>query len=90
MLERRDKKSRMRTCFTFCLPGRPKVNAGGACGAGLAGRDLLRISASATVDTVRQAHERHRFRWAPARLLRDDILIDELVQWMVQDASLRR
>jgi hypothetical protein len=35
-LESRDKKSRIPACFTFCLPGRPKVNAGGACGAGLA------------------------------------------------------
>jgi hypothetical protein len=54
-----------------------------------AGRDLLSISASTTVDTVRQAQERHRF-CDPARLLRDDILTDELVQWMVQDASLFR
>jgi hypothetical protein len=34
------------TGFTFCLPGSPKVNAGGACGAWLPGRELLRISAS--------------------------------------------
>ena len=37
-----------RTCFTLCLPGSPKVNAGGACGAWLPGRELLRISASTT------------------------------------------
>jgi hypothetical protein len=34
--------------FTLCLPGSPKVNAGGACGAWLPGRELLRISASTT------------------------------------------
>jgi hypothetical protein len=34
-----------RPCFTLCLPGSPKVNAGGACGAWLPGRELLRISA---------------------------------------------
>src|SRR5882762_8137035 len=32
--------------FTLCLPGRPKVNTGGACGAWLPGRELSRISAS--------------------------------------------
>src|SRR6202051_1256069 len=31
--------------FTLCLPGSPKVHAGGACGAWLPGRELLRISA---------------------------------------------
>ena len=34
-----------RTKFTLCLPGSPKVNAGGACGAWLPGRELSRISA---------------------------------------------
>src|SRR3954454_9707561 len=42
-------KSRpVRTYFTLCLPGSPKVNAGGACGAWLPGRELVRISASTT------------------------------------------
>jgi hypothetical protein len=29
------------TGFTFCLPGSPKVNAGGACGAWLPGREFV-------------------------------------------------
>jgi hypothetical protein len=42
-------KSRpVRGYFTLCLPGSPKVNAGGAYGAWLPGRELLRISASTT------------------------------------------
>ncbi len=32
--------------FTVCLPGSPKVNAGGACSAWLPGRELSRITAS--------------------------------------------
>jgi hypothetical protein len=32
--------------FTFCLPVGPKVNAGGAKGVWLPGRELVRISAS--------------------------------------------
>ena len=39
--------------FTLCLPGSPKVNAGGACGAWLPGREQLRISAS-TIATREQ------------------------------------
>jgi hypothetical protein len=45
-LPRRQIKTRPAgSCFTLCLPGSPKVNAGGACGAWLPGRELLRISA---------------------------------------------
>jgi hypothetical protein len=59
-LESRDKKSRIPACFTFCLPGRPKVNAGGACGAGLA---EARCLADFRFDHPSgQARERHRFR----------------------------
>jgi hypothetical protein len=45
---RRIKSRPVRLYFTVCLPGSPKVNAGGACGAWLPGRELLRISASTT------------------------------------------
>src|SRR5664279_2935840 len=43
--KRRIKTAPACPCFTLCLPGSPKVNAGGACGAWLPGRELLRISA---------------------------------------------
>jgi hypothetical protein len=43
------------TGFTFCLPGSQKVNAGGACGAWLPGRELLRISASTTASRETQS-----------------------------------
>jgi hypothetical protein len=86
----REKKPRIRTCFTFCLPGRPKVNAAAHVALGCRARPVA---------DVRFDHRRHRpassrassVPQGPAKLLRDDILLtDELVQWMVQDASLRR
>ena len=47
----RTKMRLARIGFTFCLPGRPKVNAGGACGALAAGRELLRnFSASDRIE----------------------------------------
>src|SRR6202011_6358026 len=48
VLTGRIKSHPARTDFTLCLPGSPKVNAGGACGAWLPGRKQLRISASTT------------------------------------------
>jgi hypothetical protein len=85
--------------FTLCLPGSPKVNAGGACGAWLPGRELLRISASTTASRKKMASqsevdpepgitETSRVP-DPARLCAGTTF-DELVQWMVQDASLDR
>src|SRR5882672_5061570 len=87
------------TGFTLCLPGSPKVNAGGACGAWLPGRELLRISASTTASRDKTASSRGRSN--PTRHHQDVICartrnafagttFDELVQWMVQDASLDR
>jgi hypothetical protein len=85
------------TEFTLCLPGSPKVNAGGACGAWLPGREQLRISAS-TIATREQGGlfcleaatqpELTETSHVPelAKLLAGTT-IDELVQWMVQDAS---
>jgi hypothetical protein len=87
------------TEFTLCLPGSPKVNAGGACGAWLPGRELLRISRfddriegtslfCLEVDTQPGMTETS---YVPelARLFAGTTL-DEPVQWMVQDASLDR
>jgi hypothetical protein len=51
----RIKSSPAPTYFTLCLPGSPKVNAGGACGAWLPGRELLRVSASTTASRGVQA-----------------------------------
>jgi hypothetical protein len=97
VLIRRGKTRRRCIGFTLCLPGSPKVNAGGACGAWLPGRELLRISAS-TIATREQVTSfcleaatqpgMAETSYVPelARLLAGTT-IDELVQWMVQDAS---
>ena len=97
VLRRRIKTHPARTCFTLCLPGSPKVNAGGACGAWLPGRELLRISASTTASRERASSA---LRSNPPGMTRRHlcqnsqafagITFDELVQWMVQDASLDR
>src|SRR5262245_18124924 len=60
--------------FTLCLPGSPKVNAGGACA--LCGVGVSRIRVPPEKATLSR----------PANCLRDQCF-DELVQWMVQDAS---
>ena len=52
--------------FTLCLPGSPKVNAGGACGAWLPGRELLRISASTTASREQVASSALRSTPSPA------------------------
>src|SRR5882757_9071648 len=87
------------TTFTICLPGSPKVNAGGAFGAWLPGRELLRISASTTriagtdglfcpeADTQPGTT---RTSLVPERAAFAGATFDELVQWMVEDASLGR
>jgi hypothetical protein len=83
------------TDFTFCLPGSPKVNGGGACvRAWLPGRELLRLSAS--TKRISREEELPRFNTRPAS--RDSVrqspqaiagtTYDEFVQWTVQDASL--
>src|SRR5450631_2083206 len=84
--------------FTLCLPGSPKVNAGGACGAWLPGRELLRISAATTASREQLVSTALRSASSPAprRHLRQNsqafagATFDELVQWMVQDASFDR
>jgi hypothetical protein len=85
--------------FTLCLPVRPKVNAGGACGAWLPGRELSRISASTSATReqgsllpeadIPPGVSETSCVPNPARFLAG-ITFDELVQWMVQDASLDR
>ena len=52
-LRKTDQNTSSPAYFTLCLPGSPKVNAGGACGAWLPGRELLRISASTTASRER-------------------------------------
>jgi hypothetical protein len=84
----REKKPRIHTSFTFCLPGRQKVNAGGAYGAGLAGARRL-----ADFDHRRERPANSRASSvppAPQDCCVTTFLTDELVQWMVQDASLLR
>jgi hypothetical protein len=87
------------TGFTLCLPGSPKVNAGGACGAWLPGRELVRISASTIASREKwpllaggQTPTRHHQEVICARTRNAfaGTTFDELVQWMVQDASLGR
>jgi hypothetical protein len=48
VLKEWDKKSLTRACFTFCLPGRPKVNAAAHVALGYRAR-RPRISAATTV-----------------------------------------
>src|SRR5271156_655921 len=82
------------TCFTVCLPVSPKVNAGGACGAWLPGREPLRISASTTASRglVASCFEAGAQPGMTETHLRRNpqafagATFDELVQWMVQDA----
>ena len=66
VLRRRIKSRPARTDFTLCLPGSPKVNAGGACGAWLPGRELLRISASTTASREQVASSALRSTPSPA------------------------
>src|ERR1700719_3908915 len=85
--------------FTLCLPGSPKVNAGGAGGAWLPGRELLRISAFCDriegtggpfrlEASTQPGMTETSFVPEPAMFLR--ATCDELVQCMVQDASTDR
>ena len=85
--------------FTLCLPGSPKVNAGGACGAWLPGRELLRISAFR--DRIEGTGGLFRLEVSTQPGMTETSFVpelasicghnfDELVQWMVQDASLDR
>src|SRR3954471_7914724 len=55
LLRRRTKTPRCTPEFTLCLPGSPKVNAGGACGAWLPGRALFRLLRSAQARHYRAA-----------------------------------
>ena len=64
-------------CFTLCLPGSPKVNAGGAYGAWVPGHVYAGF----------RFHHRTPFSAATRNVLAGP-WFDELVQWMVQDASL--
>src|SRR5882757_4102515 len=92
-------KSRpVRGYFTLCLPGSPKVNAGGACGAWLPGRELLRISASTTAS--RDPHLLFEVKTQPgitkghvcrgSRSVCGLKHLTSFAQWMVQDASIGR
>src|SRR5581483_12322976 len=65
----RSKNRRPLAGFTLCLPGSPKVNAGGACGARRPGVFCPRAITAATREKLAGP------------------MFDELVQWMVQDAS---
>src|SRR4051812_38810985 len=79
------------TYFTLCLPGSPKVNAGGACGAWLPRRELVRISASTTASrgphSGRHPRQNRTSRVPKARKGLRASTCDEFAQWMVQDAS---
>src|SRR5947208_10726228 len=94
--ERRIKTAPACPCFTLCLPGSPKVNAGGACGAWLPGRELSRISASTTASRERGlfcVEVNTQPGMTETSLCQNSqafagTTFDELVQWMVQDASL--
>jgi hypothetical protein len=99
VLTRHIKTRPERTGFTLCLPGSPKVNAGGACGAWLPGREQLRISASTTASRekglfcvevqIQPGMTETSFVPELAKPFAGTTF-DELVQWMVQDASLDR
>jgi hypothetical protein len=79
------------TCFTICLPGSQKVNAGGASGVWLPGRELLRISASTTASRELSTQPgKTETLFVPKLAKRLRATFDELVQWMVQDASIDR
>jgi len=84
--------------FYHCLPGSPKVNAGGACGAWLPGREPCGFP-------LRRPHRGNRWPLLPRGQhppgMTETSLVpelaafagttfDELVQWMVEDASLDR
>jgi hypothetical protein len=95
LLRRRIKSRRLPTYFTLCLPGSPKVNAGGACGAWLPGRELSRVSAfrdriegTGGLFCLTQPGKPRRHCARTRNALR--ATFDELVQWMVQDAPLDR
>src|SRR5437588_2690916 len=92
-------KSRpVRTYFTICLPGSPKVNAGGACGAWLPGREpcgfpprrAQRGYRSASFSEVETEPGITRTSIVPELASVCGHNFDELVQWMVQDAPLDR
>ena len=77
--------------FTLCLPGGPKVNAGGACALGCRG-----VVAGFRFDPPQFGRRAFRFKSRPASpsAIRPPPqksfagpMVDELVQWMVQDAS---
>src|SRR4030088_2117070 len=96
VLKRRIKTRRACGYFTLCLPGSPKVNAGGACGAWLPGRELLRISASTTASrgpssVLRSTLEPGITRTSPVPELVESVCglkhLTRFAQWMVQDAS---
>src|SRR5436309_4805015 len=91
VLKRRIKTHPAFSCFTLCLPGSPKVNAGGACGAWLPGRELVRISAitDRIEGTLSGRHPRQNrtSRVPKARKGLRASTRDEFAQWMVQDAS---
>jgi hypothetical protein len=99
VFSRHNKTRPAQTEFTLCLPGSPKVNAGGACGAWLPGRELLRISAFR--DRIEGTGGLFRLEVSTQPGMTETSLVpdsqafagttfDELVQWMVQDASLDR
>src|ERR1700716_3057584 len=96
VLKTRIKTRRACGYFTLCLPGSPKVNAGGACGAWLPGRELLRISASTIASREQVASSALRPSPSPASPSMSRVpelaafasaTFDELVQWMLEDAS---
>src|ERR1700733_7196346 len=96
VLTRHIKTHPVRTYFTICLPGSPKVNAGGACGAWLPGRELLRISASTKriegmgglycLEVITQPGITET-SFVPELAAFAGTTFDELVQWMVEEAS---
>jgi D-ala D-ala ligase C-terminus len=85
--------------FTLCLPGSPKVNAGGACGAWLPGRELLRtfrfddriegIGGLFCLEVITQPGTSETSS-VPELAAFAGTTFDELVQWMVEDASIDR